>query len=54
MYYLRINRSRFLPFWIQNLKTSDVFIIDKERHQRGRFDDRDKDQMKQIKHPYTG
>jgi hypothetical protein len=29
-----------------NLKTSDVFIIDKERHQRGRFDDRDKDQIK--------
>ncbi len=29
-----------------NLKTSDVFIIDKERHQRGRLDDRDKDQIK--------
>ena len=29
-----------------NLKTSEVFIIDKERHQRGRLDDRDKDQIK--------
>ena len=29
-----------------NLKTSDVFIIDKERQQRGRLDDRDKDQIK--------
>ena len=29
-----------------NLKSSDVFIIDKERHQRGRLDDRDKNQVK--------
>ena len=29
-----------------NLKTSNVFIIDKERQQRGRLDDRDKDQIK--------
>ena len=29
-----------------NLKTSNVFIIDKERNQRGRLDDRDKDQIK--------
>ena len=29
-----------------SLKTSEVFIIDKERHQRGRLDDRDKDQIK--------
>jgi len=29
-----------------NLRTSEVFIIDKERHQRGRLDDRDKDQIK--------
>jgi hypothetical protein len=28
-----------------NLKTSNVFIIDKERNQRGRLDDRDKDQI---------
>ena len=27
------------------LNTSDVFIIDKERHQRGRLDDRDKNQI---------
>ena len=30
----------------RNLRTSEVFIIDKERHQRGRLDDRDKDQIK--------
>ena len=29
-----------------NLKSSDVFIIDKERHQRGRLDDRDKNEVK--------
>ena len=29
-----------------NLKTSDVFIIDKERNQRGRLDDRDKNEIK--------
>jgi hypothetical protein len=29
-----------------NLRTSEVFIIDKERQQRGRLDDRDKDQIK--------
>ena len=29
-----------------NLRTSEVFIIDKERHQRGRLDDRDKNQIK--------
>ena len=29
-----------------SLKTSDVFIIDKERNQRGRLDDRDKNEIK--------
>jgi len=29
-----------------NLRTSEVFIIDKERHQRGRLDDRDKNELK--------
>ena len=29
-----------------NLRTSEVFIIDKERHQRGRLDDRDKNEIK--------
>ena len=29
-----------------SLKSADVFIIDKERHQRGRLDDRDKNEVK--------
>jgi len=29
-----------------SIKTSDVFIIDKERNQRGRLDDRDKNEIK--------
>ena len=29
-----------------NLKTSDVFIVDKENHQRGRLDDREKNEIK--------
>jgi len=28
------------------LRTSNVFLIDKERNQRGRFDDRDKSELK--------
>ena len=36
-----------------SLKTSDVFIIDKERNQRGRLDDRDKNEIKET-HLFTG
>lgn len=32
-----------------SLRTSNVFLIDKERNQRGRFDDRDKSELKKNK-----
>lgn len=41
--YQSLKTSRGLD---SSLKTSDVFIIDKQRNQRGRLDDRDKDQIK--------
>ena len=31
------------------MRTSNVFLIDKERNQRGRFDDRDKSELKKNK-----
>ena len=36
-----------------SLKTSDVFIVDKERNQRGRLDDREKNEIK-INSPVYG